>query len=134
MRGHQVKDLQMVHKKTAKAKAVRLPQEASMPTLLRDGLIYLAIGFFIATMLMSTALQARDQKEIKSLADLASELQGSVVNISTSQKVKNAFRNPRREGLPKGLPFEKFFKDFFGSRGAKKPRTPCQLARLWLCR
>lgn len=119
MRGHQVKDLQMVHKKTAKTKAVRLPQEASMPTLLRDGLIYLAIGFFIATMLISTALQARDQKEIKSLADLASELQGSVVNISTSQKVKNAFRNPRREGLPKGLPFEKFFKDFFNQEGQK---------------
>jgi len=53
-----------------------------------------------------------------SVADLAERLQGAVVNISTSQKVKgsegpNAVPMPQ---LPEGSPFQDFFDEFFKNR------------------
>ncbi len=53
-----------------------------------------------------------------SVADLAEELLGAVVNISTSQNVKgteapNAVPMPQ---LPEGSPFQDFFDDFFKNR------------------
>ena len=47
-----------------------------------------------------------------SVADIAERLQGAVVNISTTQKLKDSREVPLPE-VPKGSPFEEFFEDFF---------------------
>ncbi len=52
------------------------------------------------------------------VADLAEELLGAVVNISTSQRV--AGRRPAPSpNLPEGSPFEDFFDDFFNDEGGR---------------
>jgi serine protease Do len=48
----------------------------------------------------------------ESVADVAGPLQEAVVNISTSQKVKESQAVPPPDA-PKGSPFEEFFDDFF---------------------
>ena len=50
-----------------------------------------------------------------SVADLADSLIGAVVNISTSQNVKNSSAPPRapRPKAPDGSPFQDFFDEFF---------------------
>jgi serine protease Do len=47
-----------------------------------------------------------------SVADTAEKLQNAVVNISTTQKLKESREVPPPE-VPKGSPFEEFFEDFF---------------------
>ena len=47
-----------------------------------------------------------------SVADIAAKLQGAVVNISTTQKLKDTHDVPLPK-VPKGSPFEEFFQDFF---------------------
>jgi serine protease Do len=47
-----------------------------------------------------------------SVADLAEPLLDAVVNISTSQKVKETGKGPVPQ-VPEGSPFQEFFKDFF---------------------
>jgi len=47
-----------------------------------------------------------------SVADIAARLQSAVVNISTTQKLKDSREIPVPE-VPKGSPFEEFFEDFF---------------------
>jgi serine protease Do len=47
-----------------------------------------------------------------SVADVAERLQNAVVNISTTQKLKDSREVPLPE-VPKGSPFEEFFEDFF---------------------
>jgi serine protease Do len=47
-----------------------------------------------------------------SVADIAERLQDAVVNISTTQKLKDSREVPLPE-VPKGSPFEEFFDDFF---------------------
>jgi serine protease Do len=47
-----------------------------------------------------------------SVADIAAQLQNAVVNISTTQKMKDSREVPVPE-VPKGSPFEEFFQDFF---------------------
>jgi serine protease Do len=47
-----------------------------------------------------------------SVADVAEKLQHAVVNISTTQKLKDSREVPLPE-VPKGSPFEEFFEDFF---------------------
>jgi serine protease Do len=47
-----------------------------------------------------------------SVADIAERLQNAVVNISTTQKLKDSREVPLPE-VPKGSPFEEFFEDFF---------------------
>jgi serine protease Do len=46
-----------------------------------------------------------------SVADIAEKLQNAVVNISTTQKLKDSREVPLPE-VPKGSPFEEFFEDF----------------------
>ncbi|MBO6673919.1 MAG: Do family serine endopeptidase [Rhizobiales bacterium] len=50
------------------------------------------------------------------VADLAEELLGAVVNISTSQRVAGRRPTPL-PNLPEGSPFEDFFDDFFNNEG-----------------
>ncbi len=47
-----------------------------------------------------------------SVADIAVQLQNAVVNISTTQKMKDTKPVPVPE-VPKGSPFEEYFQDFF---------------------
>lgn len=64
-----------------------------------------------------TALPAAAQmRGPASVADIAEKLQDSVVNISTTQKVKDNREVPMPE-VPKGAPFEEFFQDFFDRQG-----------------
>ncbi|MEP0941818.1 MAG: Do family serine endopeptidase [Rhizobiaceae bacterium] len=64
-----------------------------------------------------------------SVADLADELIGAVVNISTSQNVKGPESNGRlpRPRVPEGSPFQDFFDEFFrqqenGNGNQRQPR------------
>ncbi|MEJ2118976.1 MAG: serine protease, partial [Alphaproteobacteria bacterium] len=50
-----------------------------------------------------------------SVADVAEKLQDAVVNISTTQKLKDS-REVRVPKAPKGSPFEEFFQDFFDNQ------------------
>ena len=60
-----------------------------------------------------------------SFADLAEGLLGSVVNISTSQRVQGSQGIPMPQ-VPEGSPFNEFFEDFFnrnqGDNGESRPR------------
>ncbi|WP_037151016.1 Do family serine endopeptidase [Rhizobium freirei] len=51
-----------------------------------------------------------------SVADLASGLLDAVVNISTSQKVKDEGNGPSTPKLPDNSPYRDYFKDFFNNR------------------
>ncbi|MGE7368269.1 Do family serine endopeptidase [Neorhizobium sp. NPDC001467] len=52
-----------------------------------------------------------------SVADLAEGLLDAVVNISTSQSVKNDGDGPQKPVVPEGSPFQEFFNDFFDGDG-----------------
>ncbi|MGI9402176.1 MAG: trypsin-like peptidase domain-containing protein, partial [Rhizobiaceae bacterium] len=58
----------------------------------------------------------------ESVADLAEDLIGAVVNVSTSQKVEQRRPNatPR---VPEGSPFQEFFDELFPDRPDNGPRT-----------
>lgn len=59
----------------------------------------------------------------QSVADLAERLLDAVVNISTSQNVKDEDQTPMPQ-VPEGSPFQDFFDEFFkGEEGEGGPRT-----------
>jgi len=64
------------------------------------------------TMTMNPAMNAGPA----SVADLASGLLDAVVNISTSQKVKDEGDGPATPKVPDNSPFQDFFNDFFKNR------------------
>ncbi|MFC3076432.1 DegQ family serine endoprotease [Shinella pollutisoli] len=68
--------------------------------------------------------QQNRQAGPESVADLAESLLDSVVNISTSQNVKNEDRAPMPQ-VPEGSPFQDFFDEFFKGEGGNdnQPRT-----------
>jgi len=61
------------------------------------------------------------------LADLAEKLLGSVVNISTSQKIESSRSIPMPD-IPEGSPFRDFFEDFFDRQG--QPDRPRRVQSL----
>ncbi|HLO78843.1 MAG TPA: DegQ family serine endoprotease [Magnetospirillum sp.] len=65
----------------------------------------------IALLLQSVAASAREAPA--GFSDLAERLLPAVVNISTTQTVKNPERIPEMPQFPPGSPFEDFFKEFF---------------------
>ena len=98
-------------------------------TLGRGSII--ALGFAIAatpvTLPISASAQVQEQAQTQtgpaSVADLAERLLDSVVNISTSQNVKNEDRAPIPQ-VPEGSPFQDFFDEFFKGEGETgRPRT-----------
>lgn len=99
-----------------RAVAIAQTKDTRFSTYLRDAIILFGITLFLLSAMMIARADAKDTQD-RTLADLADSLQNAVVNISTSQKVKPAFNKRGAPGrppqLPKGLPFEKFFKDFF---------------------
>jgi serine protease Do len=62
-----------------------------------------------------------------SVADIAERLQGSVVNISTTQTLKGLDSVPL-PNIPKGSPFEEFFRDFFDRQ--RQPDQPKKVSSL----
>ncbi|AYD01442.1 Do family serine endopeptidase [Neorhizobium sp. NCHU2750] len=54
-----------------------------------------------------------------SLADLSAGLLDAVVNISTSQNVKDAGNGPQEPKIQQGSPFQEFFDDFFDGKDGK---------------
>ncbi|WP_244616124.1 DegQ family serine endoprotease [Rhizobium sp. RU20A] len=71
-----------------------------------------------------TASPSTTQQGPASVADLAEGLLGAVVNISTSQNVKNEDKAPMPQ-VPEGSPFQDFFDEFFKGQGqdGNRPRT-----------
>ncbi len=68
--------------------------------------------------------QARAQGP-ESVADLAEGLLGAVVNISTSQKIKqNNSNRPKIPNLPEGSPFQDFFDDLFPNQPGGEDNGP----------
>jgi len=59
-----------------------------------------------------------------SVADIAAQLQNAVVNISTTQKLKDT-KPVQIPEVPKGSPFEEFFQDFFDKddRGGQRANS-----------
>ncbi len=75
-------------------------------------------GLLLALLLiMAFALSAQARQAPTSFADLAERLSPAVVNISTTQKVRQGARQQQQQRqmpqFPPGSPFEEFFKDFF---------------------
>ncbi|MBT9370987.1 DegQ family serine endoprotease [Rhizobium sp. CSW-27] len=68
-----------------------------------------------------TSIQAAPSARVAggpaSVADLAEGLLDAVVNISTSQSVKNEGAGPQRPVVPEGSPFQDLFDDFFDGDG-----------------
>jgi serine protease Do len=81
--------------------------------LYRSGwrLCLLAAASLLATMISAPGAIAQSRGPA-SVADIAERLQNAVVNISTTQKLKDSREVPLPE-VPKGSPFEEFFEDFF---------------------
>ncbi|TNE34598.1 MAG: DegQ family serine endoprotease [Alphaproteobacteria bacterium] len=69
----------------------------------------------VFTVMTVFALNARARPAPDSFADLVDKLSPAVVNISTTQTIHTS-GGPNLPQLPKGHPFEDFFKDF-GNRG-----------------
>lgn len=63
-------------------------------------------------MLLPTPSALAQTRGPTSVADIAEKLQSAVVNISTTQKLKDSREVPMPE-VPKGSPFEELFQDFF---------------------
>ncbi len=72
--------------------------------------------------LQSVAAMAKDAPG--SFADLADKLLPSVVNISTTQTIKNPDRIPEMPQFPPGSPLEDFFKEFFERQGRAPDAAP----------
>lgn len=78
-----------------------------------------AVTVFVALFLISFGAFAKGAPD--SFADLAERLSPAVVNISSTQIVKNE-QGGAFPQFPPGHPLEDFFKDFGGKKGQKGPR------------
>ncbi len=78
----------------------------------------------VGTAFAQTRAPNMTQQGPASVADLAEGLLGAVVNISTSQNVKNEDKAPMPQ-VPEGSPFQDFFDEFFKGQGqdGNRPRT-----------
>lgn len=86
----------------------------------RSVIFFGGAGLFIKLIMFAAIInvaQAQPATAPSSFADLADELLPTVVNISSTQKMEEPRRMPRRQQnpfqFPEGHPFEDFFDDFF---------------------
>lgn len=100
----------MISRSPVRARA-RIAGRSPLPPLqwLLAGLMMLAV--------MAVAPASRAAQPPDSFADLAERLLPSVVNISTTQTLKNADRGLDMPQFPPGSPFEDFFKNFMDKHG-----------------
>lgn len=82
------------------------------------------IAGLVAVTLMAMSLSAKAAPAPDSFADLADRLLPAVVNISTTQTLKNPERAPDIPQVPPGSPFEDFFKDFMERQGRNPDAAP----------
>ncbi len=89
--------------------------------------VYPALMVLVMLVVISAPRTAHAEGPV-SVADLAERLSGAVVNISTTQKVRQANRGRQDErqtpGLPENSPFKDFFKDFFDQQQPDQRRRP----------
>lgn len=83
------------------------------------------LAVLVALALMAAAMtSARAAPVPDSFADLADRLLPAVVNIATTQTLKNPERAPDLPQFPPGSPFEEFFKDFMEKHGNNPDAAP----------
>ncbi|MGE5545997.1 MAG: DegQ family serine endoprotease [Solirubrobacterales bacterium] len=71
------------------------------------------VAALVAAALMLQSFAAAAREAPGSFADLAEKLLPAVVNVSTTQTIRNPERVPEMPQFPPGSPFEDFFKEFF---------------------
>ena len=82
-----------------------------------------ALACLLVVALIGWSSTTRANPGPDSFADLAERLLPAVVNISTTQTLKNPERAPDMPQFPPGSPFEEFFKDFM-EKHANPDATP----------
>jgi len=92
----------------------------SKPLPMRHLAAACAVMFGIVGTALSPASAAVSGPPTGSIADLADQLLGSVVNISTSQTVTSS-RSAQTPDTPDGGPFQQFFDDFFNRQQKPTP-------------
>ena len=98
----------------------------------KDFAAYRATWVFAAALclLILQALQAAAQMMPNTFADLAEEISPSVVNITTTTVIAGRADQRPRGIVPKGSPFEEFFREFEDRRrggNGDVPKHPCQV-------
>ncbi len=90
------------------------------------GVLGLAVAIAPVNFETGVNYSAANAQGPQSVADLAEPLLAAVVNISTSQTVKNSKNgSPRpRLGVPEGSPFQDFFDEFFNRQQEKNGNKP----------
>ena len=78
----------------------------------------------IAFLAAAAAAPAAAGEVPPSFADLAGKLSPAVVNISTTQTIRNPERVPEMPQFPPGSPFEEFFKDFMDRQQQHQDTQP----------
>ena len=73
--------------------------------------IFFSLSIFL--LIFSSTPRINSQGIPESFRDLADELLPSVVNISTTQIIKDRYNNRPEFQFPPGSPFEDMFRDFF---------------------
>jgi serine protease Do len=85
-------------------------------------------GFFVVLLLWAWGWgTAGAQGRPESFADLAEKLLPAVVNVATTQAIKNDHPGPEIPRFPPGSPFEEFFRDFFDHRPDLQPKRATSL-------
>ena len=75
------------------------------------------VSTVVAVVVIAQSAAAMAREAPGSFADLAEKLLPAVVNISTTQTIKNPDRVPEMPQFPPGSPFEEFFKEFMERQG-----------------
>lgn len=98
---------------------IRRPARAVSRAVSRPSLLPLQwlLAGLTAVALMAMAMSAHAAPAPDSFADLAERLLPSVVNISTTQTLKNSDKGLDMPQFPPGSPFEDFFKNFMDKHG-----------------
>ena len=80
-------------------------------------------SFSIFLLIFSSTPTINSQGVPETFRDLADELLPGVVNISTTQLIKDRYNNRPEFQFPPGSPFEDMFKDFFDRDRNSRPKT-----------
>jgi len=95
---------------------------ALLIALLKSKRSFALVHAIFAVFLLAVPQAVAQTRGPTSVADTAEKLQDTVVNISTSQKLKGAREVPMPE-VPKGSPFEEFFQDFYDKDGSERANS-----------
>ena len=107
--------------KNVKSERRTVRERASTPVGERPlAVAFAAIGMVAMTVLPSSVAAGEGPKDF---SELAERLVPAVVNISTTQEVKQPGGGQQVPQFPPGSPFEEFFRDFFDRRGGNRPNS-----------